>query len=133
MKRKYSTVVLDRDQQKTMCKVARLWSTVYNTTYSQVQGLLIETNNTQQDGTGIYSGGDGSVHMANFILSQVIAPDTTELMAMEYARMNPEGNFAKFYQDADNLATYITNSYIKQQNDASNTNSEHAGAAAATA
>lgn len=133
MKRNEIIIELDRDQQRTMSRVTRLWATVYQTTFSQVIGMLIEINGEPKDGRHLYRAVDGSLDLANFILKQVLAPDTTELMAMEYARINPEGNYAKFYQDADNLNTYFTNTFIKQRDNASDTNHEHAGAATATA
>lgn len=133
MKRKDSTIRLSGDQQLVMCKAADLWSTVYETRFSQVMGILINVNRNQDDGTGTYHGWDGSIVMAHFILCQITAPDTTEYMALEYARLNPNGDYAKFYQDAERLMAYIHNSIIKIEQDASDTNHEHAGAAAATA
>jgi hypothetical protein len=127
-------VTIPADQKRLLDRAAELWATVNDSVYSRVVALLVQGQKPGPDGGTTFYHGDGGLPTVQFILGQLLTPDSAEYTALEYQRLNPQGDYAKFMDDVEFLNAYIGLSITTQkQQDASDTNNEHAGAAAATA
>lgn len=127
-------VTIPADHKRLLDRAAELWATVNESVYSRVVALLVQAQKPGPDGGTTFYHGDGGLGTVQFILGQLLTPDSAEYTALEYQRLNPQGDYAKFMDGAEFLKAYIGLSITNQkQENASDTNNQHAGAATATA